>query len=209
MFANIKNEFRCHLRQKSPDFLYQLWFDIIIPGTDIHSPRYHATIHAREADAHGLSRSQAEFLSLEHGPGIEVGEELILHGQNSNGQWNHFVYSAQSKPDAGTKRIVPHMISSNIFVVSVQFARPFSYSTSSWIKENNCDKDVRSFRPVQRRPESVQAQPVKVTTFSSGKDHYEYKIKSAERQPQIKFVIPGVNNYSSETECFQILFPMF
>lgn len=197
VFVSLKNEFRCHVRRKEPDFLYQLWFDIIIPGTDIHSPRFKATIYAGDSSVSDgdAQRYQTEFLSVEHSFGIEPEDELILFGQSANGHWNHSVYSARTKSDVGFKRIVPHtMMSGNAFVVSVQFARPFSYSTSTWVRENGCHKDVQVFRPVlrpQRSEVSVYAQPVKLITFYNDKEHYEYRIKSVQKQPQIKLVIPG------------------
>ena len=42
-----------------------------------------------------------------------------------------------------------HSRSYLFITASVQFKKPFDYSTSSWVNNNECDKDVTKFKSVQ------------------------------------------------------------
>jgi len=41
VFRNLGRQFRCHVRRRHPDTMYQLWFYVTVPGTDFETPRVH------------------------------------------------------------------------------------------------------------------------------------------------------------------------
>ena len=82
-------------------------------------------------------------------------------------------------------------------MASTQFERPFDYSTSSWVRDNDCRaKNVSKLRAVQRhyvdedggergQEVNVDISPVK------GSDRFAYFIKSVDNPPYIRFTVPG------------------
>jgi len=94
-------------------------------------------------------------------------------------------------------------LSSNVHVTSVQFTRPFAYSSSSWVEDDqDCDKDVTRFSPAdvdattasnwsstttEREPEERDV----IVTIRSRRAPYQYAIKSANDPPHMKLTIPG------------------
>ena len=100
-------------------------------------------------------RYNADYLTVEHDAGLELPEELVLRhrtvvtaGANASRRPKHggpMVSAAsrrRTRPDVFSIQrldhdddddvIAVHEISSNIFVASTQFERPFDYSTSTW-----------------------------------------------------------------------------
>ena len=193
VFLNLKNEFRCHIRRLPSSYLYQVWFDIIIPGTDLSSPRFRSSVRSSAPEEEtGSGRFVVEFLTVEHISGLIPEDEFVLLGRETSGRWDHSVISLRSRPEA-PKRIPFHMISNNIFVLTTQFEEPFAYSTSTWVDETGCDKNTRMFRPV---PRSDDAQNVSVVTLIGDRSAYEYRLKSVDNPPQLKFTIPGLFSYT-------------
>jgi len=101
MFTRTKSHFRCHLRRVAPSFLYQLWFDIIVPGTALRSSRFYTTVHASNLvlttassttnsppasstrtslDAAYAGLFKVEFLTVEHSVGLKIEDEFMLTG---------------------------------------------------------------------------------------------------------------------------------
>ena len=143
-------------------------------------------------------------------------DEFILAGRGETGRWNHSLHPVRWKMEP--KRLPTHTISNNILMLSTQFDEPFRYSTSSWVKENNCVKDIKRFRSVQKSfmsggGQQGVGQKVNVVTLSEERTPYEYWIKSVHNPPHMKFTIPGnvvvyilyVNPF---TICHVILFAM-
>ena len=55
---------------------------------------------------------------------------------------NFTIHALKSDDEFRRRRPVVHEISHNIYVASTQFERPFDYSTSSWVMNNDCAKNV-------------------------------------------------------------------
>ena len=73
-------------------------------------------------------------------------EYVSLSGQT---KMNYTLFPMRTPDQFSQRKVVVHEISHNIFVASTQFESPFAYSTSSWVKGNECDKDIRKFKYVQ------------------------------------------------------------
>jgi len=109
-------------------------------------------------------------------------------------QVNFSVHALKSEAEFRRRRAVIHEISHNILVASTQFERPFDYSTSSWVKDNDCrGKNVSKLRAVQRHyADSEPGQPVSVDISRvKGADQFSYFMKSVSNPPYIRFTVPG------------------
>lgn len=97
----------------------------------------------------------------------------------------------RSLDELRSSRLMIHEISPRIFVASAQFERPFDYSTSTWTRQNDCNKNISKFRTVAAYGEtSTEAQAVKVVMENSA-DPYHYFLKSIDNPPYIRFNVPG------------------
>ena len=108
---------------------------------------------------------------------------------------NFTVHSLKSEEEFRRRRAVIHEISHNIYVASTQFERPFDYSTSSWVKDNDCrSKNVSKLRAVQRHyADSEPGQPITVDVGKvKGADQFAYFMKSINNPPYIRFTVPGM-----------------
>lgn len=217
IFLNPTHDFRCHVRHRPPEVLYQLWFYISIAGTAFETPRLHTVV--RPSDVHGdlrAGRHQMKFISVEHNAGLDVRPEMILTGQETPipaAPWEYRVTPSGDDDDddddrsseertpvnavlSANERLFPvNAISNNVFVLSTQFDRPFAYSTSTWVNGNNCNKNVTRFRPPppKGRAPSNSSQPVHAVVRNEVTP-YEYMLKSVRDPPHMKFLIPGDYN---------------
>lgn len=208
VFVDPGTDFRCHVTLQRPEVLYQLWFYVSILGTDFETPQVRRTVRADDLEYLSGGQYQVEFLTVEHSAGIQLQDEFILTGRRgASGRWNHTLNSVHGgrnypPPPPPTQsvdqgRFPVHSISSTILVTSTQFATPFGYSTSSWVRGNSCVKDIGRFRPVQKTHGGGQKVNV-VTTLAGGQGHFEYWVKSVVNPPHLKFTIPGSNVSFSE-----------
>jgi len=110
------------------------------------------------------------------------------------------VHALKTQEEFRRRRAVIHEISHNIFVASTQFERPFDYSTSSWVKDNDCRaKNVSKLRAVQRHyadhdhdHDHDHGQPVSVGVKAvKGADQFAYSIKPVNNSPYIQISVPG------------------
>jgi len=103
---------------------------------------------------------------------------------------------------------VIHEISHNILVASTQFERPFDYSTSSWVRNNDCrSKNVSKLRAVQRHyADDDRGQPVSVDVTgvkATKPDQFAYFMKSVNNPPYIRFTVPGTTTTSITASILQ------
>jgi len=93
-------------------------------------------------------------------------------------------------------------LSSNVHMTAVQFTRPFAYSSSTWVVQDDqdhqrCDKDVTRFLPADvdvttaGNSTATDERDVTVTTRSA-RTRFQYVIKTADDPPHMKLTIPGV-----------------
>lgn len=108
----MDQSYRCHLRRRIPDLLYQLWFYVSVPGTDsmssFETPRQHvevrpptvATMAPSSTDEMSTraertvsnvvtsslasGRTTIEFVHIEYDAIIDLPNEIILAGRKSN-----------------------------------------------------------------------------------------------------------------------------
>lgn len=129
-------------------------------------------------------------MSIEHSTGLDLKDEFILIGrENTNNRFNFTIHSVKTEDKYQKKKITVHGISPNIFVASVQFERPFDYSTSSWTHNNDCNKNVSRLKTVQRHY-GMDSKEINAVLENNG-GNFKYVIKSAETAPYLRFFIPG------------------
>lgn len=79
VFNSLGQQFRCHIRRRHPDTVYQLWFYITVPGTGFETPRVHSRIAYRPARS-GSDRV-TPFLTVDYTVGMMLEDELVLIGR--------------------------------------------------------------------------------------------------------------------------------
>ncbi len=196
------NEFQCHLKYREPKILYKLSYRIKIPGpygpsSELETREIHRTVYANDYNYQSQGEFEAGYLSVEHNAGIDIKDEFILVGRNVHGhehRKNFSVFSMKPKYEYNQRKVVVHEIANNVFVATTQFDQPFAYSTISWVRDNDCDKDISKFKYQQKHHRS-DAQNVGVV-IRSGSSKFVYKLKSKSSPPTIKFHIPGKENLS-------------
>ena len=133
---------------------------------------------------------QNDYLTIEHNTGLDLKDEFILVGRDlKNEKVNFTVHSLKSEEAFRRKKVVVHEISENIFVASTQFERPFDYSTSSWVRGNDCNKNISKFKVIQKHY-GTDFQTVEVALQNSP-EHFSYFLTSVNRPPYFKFTVPG------------------
>ena len=174
---------------------------VLGPNSEIlfETPRVSRSVLSSDFRNRGSGTYQADFFSIEHSSGIQLLDEFILsaRGGAEENIWNYTLHPIRSvtetTPGSSPKKIQAHSISNNIFVALVQFDEPFGYSTTSWVKDNNCLKDFGKFRQVlQKQPGPAQKVKAEIKVSEDTKP-YEYLLKSLLNPPFMKFIIPGQN----------------
>ena len=51
VFSSLGHQFRCHVRRRHPDVMYQLWFYVTVPGTEFETPRVRRQIVYRRVNS--------------------------------------------------------------------------------------------------------------------------------------------------------------
>jgi len=144
VYKDIRHSFRCHVRRRVPDNLYQLWFYVSVPGY-FETPRIYATVRPPPPTTTGRSRLDSgrftydEFLIVEFDTKLRLDDQLVIVGrQNTSGnRWSHALTDATSR-NVRTADSVVHKLSDGVYVTSIEFDEPFAYSTSSWVKGQDC-----------------------------------------------------------------------
>jgi len=144
VYNDLRHSFRCHVRRRVPDDLYQLWFYVSVPG-HFETPRVYVTVSPPTTTTTGRGRLDSgrftydEFLNVEFDTKLRLADELIIVGRQnttSGDQWSYGL-SEIAAPDVTTGEGVVHELSDGVYVTSVEFDEPFAYSTSSWVRGND------------------------------------------------------------------------
>ena len=192
MFQNIKEEFQCHLRRKQPKVLYQMFYYIMLPDRNFQTPKEHRTVYATSQEYQSNGEFETDYLTVKHNTGIALEDEFVLVGRDIPGQSdrkNYSVFSLKQTEDFRQKKVKVHQISHNIHIASTQFRRPFDYSTSSWVRGNDCDKDVNLLKSVQKHY-TADGQPVNIM-MENVHEPFQYFLQSVGNPPYIRFTAPG------------------
>lgn len=132
---------------------------------------------------------QADYLSVEHTSGLRLHDEFILVG-HEDGRKVNFTVSSLKTPDEYDDHVIQeHEIASNVYVAQTQFSSPFAFSTNSWVRDNDCDKDIRKFKHPQKHYKN-DGQNVSVV-IQNVDSPFIYYLKSMDNPPYIRFMVPG------------------
>lgn len=191
IFLDLDRESRCHLRQRKPSVLFQLWFYVTIPGFDFETPKVNQTVTFPPELF--PQRFQFQFLSVDVDAGLMPQENIILVASDDSFQNESYLVfdagptgSPSRSPSSSSDQ---HAISDNIRVLLTKFSRPFGYSTSSWSAGDSCSKDLRKFVPFDgQRQEPYEEVTVRKRRVGPA---FEYLLKSKTKPPSLKFFIPG------------------
>jgi len=197
IFISPAHQFRCHLTRRRPHISYQLWFYVSVPSANFETPRMHVNV-SQTTSASG--RHVTEFLRVDHVTGLRpTADDVILTGRRDviTGTWNYSVlpvYGHVTRSSDAWRQIESHAISNNIRVLTAEPDEPFAFSTSSWVVQStSCSVDVTRFRPVNKGSRSSGSGGQKVTAEVVLRDGvFEYRLKSPNNPPHIKFYIPGM-----------------
>ena len=152
MFQNIREEFQCHLRRKKPRILYKLFYYIEIDGR-LRTPRVDITVNSSDLEYQSKGTFLADYITVEHNSGLELKDSFVLVGKATGGpqKYKYQLHTLKTEDDFknNNKKVTIHKISQNTYVASMQFSKPFAYSTSSWTKGNQCDKDTEVMHQVK------------------------------------------------------------
>ena len=106
--------------------------------------------------------------------------------------------SSSSSPSSSSSSHVK-VVNENVLVASVEFSRPFAYSSSTWSKDQTCLKNLSLIRPAKpvrsqygRQTTSGSSLPVDLTLKSYNDSFFYYVTSSESRQPYIKLFVPGI-----------------
>ena len=202
IFASPTRQFRCHLKRRPPLISYQLWFYVSVPSANFETRRTHVNV-SQTTSASG--RHVTEFLSVERVTGLRmIADDVIITGRrffnnNTAGAWNYSVLPVRGRVATGRgdawRQIESYAISNNIRVLTAEPDEPFAFSTSSWVVQStSCNVDVTHFRPANKMSRSAAGsggQKVEADIISRD-GAFEYRLKSSNNEPHIKFLIPGV-----------------
>jgi len=164
VYGDVRRSFRCHVRRRVPDALYQLWFYVSVPSAagsaagHFETPRVYTTVRPPPPDDEGRPPgpgsarrpgpldagrfTHAEFLRVEFDAKLRLADDLVIVGRWQNasggdggGSWSHRALSDVTGSDVTSGGGgVVHELSDGVYVTSVEFDEPFAYSTSSWVK---------------------------------------------------------------------------
>jgi len=192
VFASPVHQFLCHLTRRRPVVSYQLWFYVSVPAANFETPRMRVNVSQSTSGCH-----VTEFLSVDHVTGLRpTADDVILTGRLDATTWNYSllpVHGHVTRDSDAWRQIESHAISNNIRVLTAEPAEPFAFSTSSWVVQGtSCSVDVTRFRPVDRSSRSSSGGGQKVIADVSSHDGaFQYRLKSPNNSPRIRFTIPG------------------
>jgi len=160
------------------------------------------------ASASSSGRHVTEFLSVQHVTGLRLSaDDVIITGRRDviSSAWNYSVlpvyddHTTRASSSDAWRQIESHAISNSIRVLTAEPAEPFAFSTSSWVAQSSpsCDVDVTHFRPISKMSRSSGGQKVTADVVSRDGGAFEYRIKSMDNPPHIKFLIPGTRSVLS------------
>lgn len=196
-FQDLKSKFQCHIHHKKHKILYKLFFYVKVPGTDFETKRMHRTVFSHDLNFHSRGEYKLDYITVEHFLGLNMKEEFVLAGNTghgSNPKKNFTIYPLKQPKDYGNEKVDVHKISDTIVVARTQFDRPFAYSTSTWVDENQCAKNTSVFRKEQKHYDPTRGTHVNVEVKRglNGQPH-KYLLKSLDSPPYIRFLVPGKN----------------
>lgn len=74
-------------------------------------------------------------------------------------------------------------------MASAQFERPFDYSSSTWVNNNDCNKNISKIKPIYDQP-PADVQEVSVLIQNTA-EPFQYFLKTVNSPPFIRFTVPG------------------
>jgi len=160
-------------------------------------------VNVSQTAASASGRHVTEFLSVDHVTGLRMSaDDVILTGLRDVGAtaWNYSVLPVRDHVTHHSdtwRQIESHAISNNIRVLTAEPDKPFAFSTSSWVtRSTSCNVDVTHFRPVNKGSRSSAGGGQEVSADVVSRDGaFQYRIKSPNNPPHIKFLIPGMLFY--------------
>lgn len=102
IFPNPRTEFRCHVRRRRPELLYQVWFYVSLPSASFETARFRSSVRPSMTSSSGNGSHVIEFLTIDHVTGVQqLHDEFLLVGRRverttqTAHAWNFSVHSVK------------------------------------------------------------------------------------------------------------------
>ena len=196
IFVSLRNSFWCHAKQQLHNVLYRMYYYIEIPdpkqpSTFVYvSPHRHVKVLWDDV----LERTfNADYIRVHHDRSLLPPKELLLHGREyeargKSGDLRFGVYPLKSDDSSRHRPVIVHQIADNILVATVDFAKPFQYTTKTWAGESTCNISLFGFRQ-----KTIHRDRLKFRVHQTHGMHgaFRYRLVPQNRSPFISFAISG------------------
>ena len=162
----------------------------MLPERGFQTPKEHRIVYPSNLEYQSNGEFKTDYLTADHNTGLKLEDEFVLVGRDDpvKIKKNYTIFSLKETDDFRQKKVKVHPISHNIHIASTQFRGPFDYSTSSWVRGNDCDKDVNLLKSVQKHY-AADGQHVGIM-MENVNEPFKYYLQS-KNAPYIRFSSPG------------------
>ena len=196
MFESLGNKFKCHLKYQKPAHLYRLSYTVNLPSIQHSFKTRHFTPRVPDKKYHQRGEAGKDFIHAQHDTLTKIHDEVILTGEDFHQDTPHrfFVQPLKTPEQFNSRKnfkVRPHRSDwqSNVYSTTIQFERPFLYSSITWSK-GGCDgKNFSQIYPEQplHTAEKIVIDP----TIHPMGGKFEYQATPIESAAEMKVGIKG------------------
>ena len=160
-YNDLENFFSCHVKRKTPEVSYLLWFYVSIPEIGFETPRSFVRVEEEfrteeniraavkadpgaEDQGHSWHQFQHEFVTIASQMDLSIDDEMLIQGRRREGQWTYAIRSLRGSPlgtsvvDFPPKGVWNHTGRKKY---KLHPRRPFHFSTANWRRKLDCRLD--------------------------------------------------------------------
>lgn len=189
----------CHLQYKKPAQLYKVSYTVKLPSIQHSFKTRYFSAEVADRGYHQKGQAGQDFIHTEHDSRTKIHEEVILTGTHFvNNTPMQFMVQPLKTPEQFNSRknfkVRPQREESwrsSVYSTTVQFERPFLYSSVTWSR-GGCDaKNFSQIYPQQplHTAEKILVEP----TVYFVHDKFEYQATPLNSAAQIKVEIKGIS----------------
>lgn len=205
-FQSLDRKFMCHLQYKKPAQLYKVSYTVKLPSIQHSFKTRYFSPEVADRGYHQKGQAGQDFIRTEHDSRTKIHEEVILTGTHFvNNTPMQFMVQPLKTPEQFNSRknfkVRPQREESwrsSVYSTTVQFERPFLYSSVTWSR-GGCDaKNFSQIYPQQplHTAEKILVEP----TVYFVHDKFEYQATPLNSAAQIKVEIKGDQSILSTFE---------
>lgn len=198
VFDTLEKKYMCHLKYKQPSHLYKVSYTVRLPGIQHTFKTRYFSPEVTDKDFHQKGRSSRDFLYAQHDTHAKIHDEVILTGTNfKNDTPSRFYMQPLKAPEQFNTRknfrVRPHRSEtwqSNVYSTTVQFERPFLYSTITWNRGGCNAKNFSQIYPQQ--PLHIAEKTMIDPTINHVDGKFEYQATPLKKFAHIRIGIKGI-----------------